>query len=89
MSEISIDPLSELLVLIQINRSGEITSSVNNFPFYSLFANTNMADCRIILSNMYGYFEPRTTRPGSLVVSLSDFGTRGPGSTPGWAPTIH
>ena len=25
----------------------------------------------------------------SLVVSLSDFGTRGPGSIPGWVPIIH
>ena len=29
------------------------------------------------------------TSPRSLVVGVSDFGTRGPGSIPGWAPITH
>ena len=42
---------------------------------------TNMADTQI----MYCYFELRTTSHLGLVVSVSDFGTRGPELIPGWA----
>ena len=48
---------------------------------FTLYVNTNMADTSI----MYCYFEPRTTCRRGLVHSVSDFGTRGPGSLPGWA----
>ena len=48
---------------------------------FTLYANTNMADTQI----MYCYFEPRTTLHLGLVVSMSDFGTRGPGLIPWWA----
>ena len=41
------------------------------------------------LSYMYGYFEPRTTRPPGLVVSVANNGARGPGSIPEWAPNIN
>ena len=41
------------------------------------------------LSNMYGYFDVPTTWPGSLMVSVSDYGKRGPGSIPGWAHIIQ
>ena len=58
------------------------SNNVKNFLFFTFFANTNMADT-------YVYFEPRTTWPRSLVVEVSDFGARGPGSISGWAPIIH
>ena len=48
---------------------------------FTMYANTNMANTRI----MYCYFEPGTTRHRGLVLSVSDFGTRGPGSISGWA----
>ena len=37
-------------------------------------------DC---VCKMYIYFGPYTILPHSLVVSVSDFGSRGPGSIPG------
>ena len=37
------------------------------------------------LSNMYYYLELLS----GLVVSMSDSGTRGPGSIPGWALIVH
>ena len=48
---------------------------------FTLFANRNMADTQI----MYCYFERHTTLQRDLVLSVSDFGTRGPGWVPGWA----
>ena len=48
---------------------------------FTLYENTNMANTRI----MYCYFEMRTTWHRGLVLCVSDFGTRGPGSIPGWA----
>ena len=48
-----------------------------------------MANYLYNLSNMYDYFNARTTWPGSLVVSVLDFGNRGPGSIPGLAPIIQ
>ena len=38
------------------------------------------------MSSMCSYSEPRTT---GLVVSVSDFGTRGPGSIPGWTRIMN
>ena len=38
---------------------------------------------------MYDYHEPRTTCPTSLVVSVSDCGTGGLGSVPGWAHKLQ
>ena len=57
VSEISVDPLSELVVLVPI-----LGLSVE---YVRLFRATH-----------------------DLMVSVSDFGTRGPGSIPGWAPII-
>ena len=37
---------------------------------------------------MDGYLKPRTTWPRGLVVSVSGFKTRGPGSIPVCAPTF-
>ena len=48
---------------------------------FTLYENTNMANTR----NMYCYFETRTTRLHGFVLSVSDFGTRRPGSIRGWA----
>ena len=48
---------------------------------FTLYENTNMANTR----NMYCYFETRTTWHRGLELSVSDFGTRGPGSIRGWA----
>ena len=48
---------------------------------FTLYENTNMPKIQI----MYCYLETRRTRHRGLVLSLSDFGTRGPGSIPGWA----
>ena len=48
---------------------------------FTLYENTNMPNIRI----MYCYLETRRTRHRGLVLSVSDFGTRGPGSIPGWA----
>ena len=39
----------------------------------------------IYLILMYDFCEPRMTCPPSLVVSVSDHGTDGLGSIPGWA----
>ena len=41
------------------------------------------------MSNMYSYFEQRTTWSRSLVVNVSDFGARGPGWIRGWASIIY
>ena len=38
---------------------------------------------------MYGYFEPPWILPRGLVVSMSDYALRGPGSIPGWAHIKH
>ena len=62
-----------------------MTCSVQNFEVFPLYANTNNADTPIVLSNMCGYFEPSKVRHRGLVVSMSDFGTKGQGSIPGWA----
>ena len=35
------------------------------------------------------YCEPQTIWPPSLVVSVSDYGTRELGSIPGWAPILQ
>ena len=64
---------------IQISRTGDI-NNVQNFACEHEYG--CYSDC---LSNMYGYFEPRTTRHPGLVVSVSDFGTRGPGLIARWA----
>ena len=48
---------------------------------FTLYENTNMANTR----NMYCYFETCMTRHRGLVLSVSDFRTRGPGSIRGWA----
>ena len=77
MSELSNDCFSTKK---QMNRSGEIKVSI-------LFAHTLMAHntqivcpiCTVILNRK---------RP-NLVVSVSDYGTRGPGLIPMWAPSIH
>ena len=49
---------------------------------FTLYENTNMANTRIMY--MYCYFETHMTWHCGLVLSVSDFGTRGPGSIPGW-----
>ena len=48
---------------------------------FTLYANKNMADTRI----MYCYFKRHTTLHHGLVLRVSDFGTTGPGSIPRWA----
>ena len=48
---------------------------------FMLYENTYMANTRI----MYCYFEMGTTYHRGLALSVSDFGTRGPGWIPWWA----
>ena len=66
-----------------LNISFTIESSVltNGEMSFTLYENTNMA----ITGIMYCYFEMRTTSHLGLVLSVSDFGTRGRRSIPGWA----
>ena len=60
----------------------EVSSVLNEGEMsFTLYVNTNMADTSI----MYCYFEPCMTCCRGLVHSVPDFGTRGPGSIPGWA----
>ena len=65
--------------LLNISYTEEFSVLTKGEMSFTLYAITNMADTRI----RYCYFEPRTTR--GLVLSVSDFGTRGPGSIQGWA----
>ena len=71
---------------IQINRSDEIKQCTTFQSFYLVCEyEGRYSDC---LSNMYGYFELCTIWSFGLVVNVSDFGTRGPGSIPGWVPLL-
>ena len=55
--------------LLDLSLTEESSISTKGEMSFTLYANTNMADTRI----MYCCFEPR----------MSDFGTRGPGLIPG------
>ena len=82
---VSIDALSELIILVPDQPK---SNNVKHFaPFYLVckYEHGRYSD---YLPNMYGNLEPHTTWPPSLVVNVSDFGNRGPGSIPGWAPII-
>ena len=68
----------DLLNIYYTEESSVLTEGEMSF---TLYANRNMVDTQI----MYCYFERHTTLHRDLVLSLSDFGTRGPGSIPGWA----
>ena len=43
----------------------------------------------IYLFLMYDYYERLTTCPPGIVISVSDYGTEGLGSIPGWAPILQ
>ena len=63
---------------IQINRTGHINNIKNRklYPVWPI----------LVLSVQYNcYLKPHRTWHRDLVVSVSDFGTRGPGLIPGWA----
>ena len=67
--------------LLNISYTEESSVLTEGEISFTLYKNTNMSNIRI----MYWYFETRTTWHRGLVLSVSDFGTRGPGSIPGWA----
>ena len=67
---------------IQINRTCRRINNVKIRCFYPVceYEYGRYSDC---LSNIYGYFDPLRTRHRGLIVSVSNFGTRGPGSIRG------
>ena len=67
--------------LLNISYTEESSVLTEGEISFTLYENANMSNIRI----MYCYFEMRTTWHRGLVLSVSDFGTRGPGSIPGWA----
>ena len=62
--------------LLNISFTEESSVLTKGEMSFTLFENTNMAKTRI----MYSYFETRMTCHRGLVLSVSDFGTRGSGS---------
>ena len=72
---------SQYQIQIHINRSQEIKQSTT-----CTYESGRDSDW---LSYMYGYFEPRTARPPDLVVSVANYGDRGPDSNSEWAPNIY
>ena len=66
---------------ILINRTGDI-NNVNNFEVFTLKTNTHMADTRIVCPICTVISSRARLWHGGLVVSVSDFGTRGPGRFP-------
>ena len=87
MSEISINALSELFVVVPNTDNKAKSNNVKNFPLY-LVCEYGYGRYSDYLSNMYDYLEPRMTWPRRLVVNVSDFGTRGPESNRGRAPIV-
>ena len=67
--------------LLNISYAKESSVLTEGEISFTLYENTYMSNIRI----MYCYLETRTTRHRGLVLSVSDFGTRGPRSAPGWA----
>ena len=67
--------------LLNISYTKESSVLTEGEMSFTLYDNTNMANIRI----MYCYFETHITWHRGLLLSVSDFGTRGPGSIPGWA----
>ena len=68
--------------LLNISYTKESSVLTKGEMSFTLYENTNMANNRI----MYCYFETHMTWHRGLVLSVSDFGTRGTGSIPWWAP---
>ena len=67
--------------LLNISYTKESSVLTEGEMSFTLYENTNMANTQI----MYCYFETHMTSHCGLVLSVSDFGTRGQGSIPGWA----
>ena len=67
--------------LLNISYTKESSIVTQGEMQFTLHENMNMANTRI----MYCYFETHITLHRGLVLSVSDFRTRGPGSIPGWA----
>ena len=65
--------------LLNISYTEESSVLTEGEMSFTLYENKNMANTR----NMHYYFELRTTCHRGLVLSVSDFGTRGPGSIRG------
>ena len=67
--------------LLNISYTEESSVLTKGEMSFTLYENMNMANT----PNMYCYFETCTTSHRGLVLSVSDFGTRGPGSIRWWA----
>ena len=71
--------------LLNISYTKESSVLTEGEMSFTLYENTNMANTRI----MYCYFETHMNWHHGLVLSVSDFGTRGPGSIPGCKVGSH
>ena len=79
MSKISIDPLSVLFAFVPNSEIDRAKSNhVQNLQVFTVYMNKNMVDTRIVCLICMVIMDHARTDLG-LVVSASDFGTRGPG----------